>query len=688
MTTMSNARAPRVARRALGWAFGFALSVCPAVSQQMPAGVDVLVGRFDLAGTGANTRETILNTANVRAIFGKLFGYELEGAIYAQPLIVSNLVIDGRPRNVVYVATTSDMLYALDADDPQRTGGLLWQHRLTQGGELAPESVDARVQGSEGILSTPVIDRGRNTIYAVARDRNGAKVIHRLYALDLATGREKGVTDIVAYVDVTRKSSTTRFVFTPDRCRQFCRNRAGLTIAQSKVIVTWTMGEGNGEDQHGWIMSYDADTLSLDGVFCTTCGFIKPDGGVRLGGGGIWQSGRPPAVDSSGFVYVFVSNGFMQGPPSDPKIPFPDSCPAGNPLNSLNWPPEPAMYPPKPIGYYAESLLKLDPGKGLALRASWTPYEWCYLDYVDLDMGGSGPMVIEEGGGFSVVGGGKSGNLYAFAVSDISSPDTVGHLLDPPCVVGITGDPRASLQCLHVTTFPETTACRVRYDPILDQGNTNIVNPADAAMHHIMAGPVYWPPGGDHTSGTLFVSAENDCVREVGFGGGLFVEANATMFTKPVTKPIRGHPGAALSLSSDGRKAGTGILWMTYAEPNGASQQGDSTYNTRRGVLGAYAAWPEDGNQLWNSKISASRDDLGYFVKFNPPTIANGKVYVASHPPPDPYRKIMLDNGIVASYTSANSVGYLLVYGLNPPPTPVIRTFAADLIPSWHALLQ
>lgn len=59
--------------------------------------VDVLVGRYDVRGSGANLRETVLNTANVDpARFGKLFSYEIEGAVYAQPLVVSGLLVRGR----------------------------------------------------------------------------------------------------------------------------------------------------------------------------------------------------------------------------------------------------------------------------------------------------------------------------------------------------------------------------------------------------------------------------------------------------------------------------------------------------------------------------------------------------------------------------------------------------------------
>src|SRR5689334_3969723 len=99
--------------------------------------VDVTVGRYQAAGTGANLAETILNTGNVNPVhFGKLFSYEVEGAIYAQPLIVSGISIAGRTRNVLYIATMGNVLYALDADDAGLGGGLLWSVHFSANGAL------------------------------------------------------------------------------------------------------------------------------------------------------------------------------------------------------------------------------------------------------------------------------------------------------------------------------------------------------------------------------------------------------------------------------------------------------------------------------------------------------------------------------------------------------------------------
>jgi len=48
---------------------------------------------------------------------GKLFWNTVDGEIYAQPLYVPNLSIQGKTRNVVYVATEHNSVYAFDADE-------------------------------------------------------------------------------------------------------------------------------------------------------------------------------------------------------------------------------------------------------------------------------------------------------------------------------------------------------------------------------------------------------------------------------------------------------------------------------------------------------------------------------------------------------------------------------------------
>src|SRR5215471_17485934 len=90
------------------------------------AQVDVLTANYNNSRSNANTNETVLNLANVnRAQFGKLFAMPVDGQIYAQPLYLHNVAVQGKgTRNVLFVATMHNSLYALDADAP---GDPLWQ---------------------------------------------------------------------------------------------------------------------------------------------------------------------------------------------------------------------------------------------------------------------------------------------------------------------------------------------------------------------------------------------------------------------------------------------------------------------------------------------------------------------------------------------------------------------------------
>jgi hypothetical protein len=80
----------------------------------------VLTQHNDIARTGANLGEVYLSPKTVRAgSFGRLFSREVDGQIYGQPLYVPDVRIPGQQtRNVVYVVTMKNMVYAFDADDP------------------------------------------------------------------------------------------------------------------------------------------------------------------------------------------------------------------------------------------------------------------------------------------------------------------------------------------------------------------------------------------------------------------------------------------------------------------------------------------------------------------------------------------------------------------------------------------
>src|SRR5579864_9737007 len=75
-----------------------------------------------------------------------------------------------------------------------------------------------------------------------------------------------------------------------------------------------------------------------------------------------------------------------------------------------------------------------------------------------------------------------------------------------------------------------------------------------------------------------------------------------------------------MTISANGSRSGTGILWAAVP------RAGDANQMTVPGDLYAFDA--ENLALLWSS--SAPGDDPLNFAKGSPPIVANGKVYVAS----------------------------------------------------------
>src|SRR5438046_227265 len=76
----------------------------------------ILTQHNDNHRSGADLNETILTPGNIDPQrFGQLFELPVAGAIYAQPLVAQNVSIERQSRDVVYVATMHNIIYAFDA---------------------------------------------------------------------------------------------------------------------------------------------------------------------------------------------------------------------------------------------------------------------------------------------------------------------------------------------------------------------------------------------------------------------------------------------------------------------------------------------------------------------------------------------------------------------------------------------
>jgi len=97
------------------------------------------------------------------------------------------------------------------------------------------------------------------------------------------------------------------------------------------------------------------------------------------------------------------------------------------------------------------------------------------------------------------------------------------------------------------------------------------------------------------------------------------------IFAKCLLYPA-GQTNGAVSVSSNGTTPGTAIVWAT-------APTDDPNTSTVGGNLFAFDA-TNLGNLLWSTTQNPSRDGFGGFSKFVPPTIANGRVYVATNDSP------------------------------------------------------
>lgn len=310
------------------------MSPTPNDGSLAAGGTDVLTYHNDNSRTGANLNETTLTPQNVNASsFGKLFHYNVDGQVYAQPLVVSNLRIGGQVHNVLIVATENDSVYALDANNPKagpRHDGVLWQDSFIDPAKGITPVPTQDVENPDivptvGITSTPVIDRATNTLYVVSQVKeqplgsDGPHYVIQIHALNLVSGKEKdgGPTTIGdttlnpdgSYTNDTQVSVPGTGSGSADGVIAFNAlrdlQRAGLVL-DTKVpghpagVVFAAFAGFDTDPAHGWLVGYDAKTLKLVTVFNTT-----PNGEQ----GGIWAAGAAPSIAPNGDLILSTGNG-------------------------------------------------------------------------------------------------------------------------------------------------------------------------------------------------------------------------------------------------------------------------------------------------------------------------------------------------------------------------------------------
>lgn len=545
--------------------FGLAAAGCTSAAEvtgnaesQVASNVHVLTSRNDAARTGANLREKILTTRNVNAnAFGRLFSRQVDGQIWAQPLYVGG--VNGR--NVVYVATEHNSVYAFDADDLSEDAAPLWHQSF---GPSVPSS-DTRcglLSPEVGITSTPVIDVEAKTIWFTTRTKENGEFFHKLHALDIATGepRPNSPKTITAEARGTGDASENGVVRL-DGLRNM--QRPGLLKVGNKVFLAFA-SLCDIRPYHGWVLGYDATTLAQTDVHVTT-----PNGSA----GGIWSGGVGINADEHGDIYYVAGDVYGNG----------------SSVGEFNG-----------AGNLGNSVVRLhDDGSKLNVVTKFTPFDTQSVSPTDRSLGNSGGILIP--GTNLYVAGDKRG------VHFLVNRDEMGGMADQDSQI---------VQKWQAVPAGITT-----------HGGTH-------------SGTAYYKKG---DSGTYYMWGIGDRLRAYHFNG--------TSFDLPAqvnTETLTGFPGGALSISADGETDGSAILWAI----RGKRTSPGLAASTGAGVLVAFDA-SDVTRQLWSSDDAAS-DMLGTASKFNPPTIANGRVFVG---------------------TSSNQ---LVVYGLKNGNPPVNETDAGS----------
>jgi outer membrane protein assembly factor BamB len=187
---------------------------------------------------------------------------DLDGTLYASPLIVGNRVI---------AATEGNSVYALDA----QTGKQEWRTHFgdpVNGGDLPCGNIDP-----SGITGTPVVAGG--VVYVVAFLADGFH--HELYALNIDTGAVRW----------------HRSIDPPGLSGRVEQQRAAVTVANGRVYVAYGGLYGDCGPYKGAVVS-----SALDGTGSLQS-FVVP----TTREAGIWAPAGP-VVDPQGRIYVSTGN--------------------------------------------------------------------------------------------------------------------------------------------------------------------------------------------------------------------------------------------------------------------------------------------------------------------------------------------------------------------------------------------
>jgi outer membrane protein assembly factor BamB len=354
------------------------------------AAADDTTSGYSTLRTGWDPNEPGLVPSQVSASdFGRLFTTQLEGQIYAQPIVAAGVVV---------AVTEANNAYGLDpvtgAKKWEVNVGPAWPSATVGCGDLTP---------TIGATATPVYDPATGAVYFTAKVNNGPDARNPnwyMHALDVKTGVERaGFPTVIKGAP----SNNPSVPFNPMTAMQ----RPGLLLLDG-VIYAGFASHCDYTPYVGYIVGVNGSTGRQTTLWSTEGGASDE--------AGIWQSGAGLTSDGPGRIIVATGNGIAPAP-------------------------GPGDTPPNTLGE-AVVRLAVNPDGTLTAKSFFSPHDNTDLNQDDYDLGSGGPMALPPEFGTAdyprmVVQVGKDGRVY------LLDADHLGGAAQGPDggdnVIGMTG---------------------------------------------------------------------------------------------------------------------------------------------------------------------------------------------------------------------------------------------------------
>jgi len=559
-----------------------------ALPKAPPASVDAPTFHRDAQRTGWNAGETALTPQKVAGrSFGRLWESPPLDAIagepprlYASPLYIDRVKIStgahkGATFPVIFAASNTGFVYAISAfkTGTANPGTILWRTRLGAPCRLEPRPLDGVVTG---VLATPVIDIARKRLYVTSCEAGKS---WQAFALDIGSGA------VIAGWPVRLDEATFNALnrnagsaVPPPRASDYRLQRGALNLSLDGDLLYVAFGES----ATGWLVAVDTNQAKVASAFATVAA-------PHRSSGGIWGAGGP-AVDTKGNVFVVTGTNY-----------------AGLVDQPNDW-------------VQSVLMLSYSSAEGLALRGTYTPFNYCETAMMDIDLGSGGASLLPDLDSAAAATnrlmalGGKQGNVYL-----IDRERMPGRLeRRPPC----GGDSSSDASLLPPEDQPQFGK----------RGPLNVFGPyseKDGAMDVARGRSV--PAYFRDAQGTGYLFLTGNTRKEA---GSAYAVAPSLARLKVIATPgkpaylridqregtvVLENPGSPVVTSNGSKDA---IVWVL--DENARRTALLAGADAPRPVLYAFDAMTL--KLLWKSRPG----ELQTSGKYNEPTIARGSVFVGT----------------------------------------------------------